>query len=130
MPQTQLDRLSGRSSASSDRLSDPLRDTSTCATEQDQSHQNSTVPLPHQSTPTERLTARRDFFRYSNRQFMILIITLSLCFAANRHNQVDDLVFLLRSVVSPTFLLTMMTLVAVLLSARAHRESRRVRAGR
>lgn len=51
-------------------------------------------PVQAEAHPKER----RDFFRYSNRQFMVLISTLSLCFAVNRQNNIDDLFFVLKSV--------------------------------
>ena len=103
-----------------------LRDISRLASEQELSHQNSTDSPRHQSVPNERLTTRRDFFRYSNRQCMILISTLSLCFAVNRHNHVDDLLFVLKSIMSPTFLWILLIPVALLIMARAYRKSKRV----
>ncbi|SIO45076.1 hypothetical protein SAMN05444166_4832 [Singulisphaera sp. GP187] len=71
-------------------------------------------PLLDPSNQAGQKTTRRDFFRYSNRQFMILISTLSLCFAVNRHNNIDDLIFILGFIMSPTFLWGLLILLALL----------------
>ncbi len=61
---------------------------------------------------------------------MVLIITLSLCFAANRHNNIDDLVFVLRLVMSPTFLWILLNLVALWLIPHVIRKSQGITTAR
>lgn len=107
-----------------------LRGVSRRAADQVRSDKDSTDSTQHRSTSAEPWITRRDFFRYSNRQFMVLIITLSLCFAVNRHNNVDDLVFVLRFMMSPTFLWILLTLVGMWLVPREIRKSQGITTAR
>lgn len=65
---------------------------------------------------------RRDFFRYSNRQFMLLICTLSVCFAVNRQNHIDDFIFALKFAPGRMAFWIVLPLVVLLLMARAIRK--------
>ena len=56
-------------------------------------------PARERSAAAATLTRRQVFFRFSTRQCMFLLVTLSMCFAVNRHNHFDDFIFLLALVV-------------------------------
>ena len=54
---------------------------------------------------------RQVFFRFSTRQSMFLLVTLSICFAVNRHNHFDDFIFLLALVVHPYSVIILMFVI-------------------
>jgi hypothetical protein len=51
--------------------------------------------VQHRSVAAGGLTRRHVFFRFSTRQCMVLIITLSVCFAVNRKNYIDDFIYVM-----------------------------------
>jgi hypothetical protein len=70
-------------------------------------------PAPERSTAAATLTRRQVFFRFSTRQSMFLLVTLSICFAFNRHNHFDDFIFLLALVVNPYSVIILTILVGI-----------------
>jgi hypothetical protein len=80
-------------------------------------------PAPERSTAAATLTRRQIFFRFSTRQSMFLLVTLSVCFAVNRHNHFDDFIFLLALVVKPYSVIILMFVIlsgwAIWMRARA-----------
>jgi hypothetical protein len=106
-------------------FSDRLRNISQLGPEQ-----NTLVDLhadraPERSSAAAPLTRWQVFFRFSTRQSMFLLVTLSMCFAVNRHNHFDDFIFLLALVVNPYAVIILMFVIlpawAIWMKARAGR---------
>jgi hypothetical protein len=93
------------------RVSDSLRNISHLAAEQNPSVDRDADPAPKRSAAVSALSGRQVFFRFSTRQFMFLLVTLSICFAVNRHNHFDDFIFLLALVVHPYSVIILMFVI-------------------
>src|SRR5690349_12965560 len=71
--------------------SDRLRNISRLVAEQDPAPGSRVDPPRGPALPADRLAWWRAFLRFSTRQFMVLLVTLSICIAVNRHNHIGDL---------------------------------------
>ena len=109
-----------------ERLSDGLRDISQLAAEQNPLLDRQADPVPERSKVSATLSRRQVFFRFSTRQSMLLLVTLSICFAVNRDNHFDDFIFVLFQVVNPysVFILTFVILSAWAIWMRGLRATR------
>jgi hypothetical protein len=109
-----------------ERFSDGLRNISHLAAEQNPLVDRQADPAPERCTAAATLTRRQVFFRFSTRQSMFLLVTLSICFAVNRHNHFDDFIFLLALVVNPYSVIILMFVIlsawAIWMRARAGRD--------
>jgi hypothetical protein len=108
-----------------DRQAGPAPEQSTTA-EQDPLVDRQADPAPERSTAAATLTRRQVFFRFSTRQSMFLLVTLSMSFAVNRHNHFDDFIFLFTLVVNPYSVIILMFVIlpawAIWMRARAGRD--------
>jgi hypothetical protein len=108
-----------------DRHAGPAPERSTAAAEQNPLVDRHADPAPERSSAAATLTRRQVFFRFSTRQSMFLLVTLSMCFAVNRHNHFDDFIFLLALVVNPYSVIILMFVIlpawAIWMRARAGR---------
>jgi hypothetical protein len=96
-----------------EKFSDRLHAISQLAAEQGSSLDRQTDPAQHRSVAAPGLTRWQVFFRFSTRQCMFLIITLSMCFAVNRNNHIDDLIFLFSMIFNPIFILYLIVLALI-----------------
>jgi hypothetical protein len=83
-----------------ERFSDRLRVISRLAAEQDSLLDNQNDPARQPPSAVPGLTKGHVFFRFSSRQCMLLIITLSVCFAVNRNNRIADFLFLISLIIN------------------------------
>ena len=120
-----------------ERIPDRLRAVSRLAAEQDCSLDNQTDPARQRPIAAAGLTTRQVFFRFSTRQSMLLVITLSVCFAVNRNNRSDDLLFIVFLIFNKyTMMLTCSVVVALAIGKMARSgdvlspSGRRVQEGR
>jgi len=92
-------------------FSDRLRAISRLAAEQGPLLNDQTNPARQRTVAGPGLTWRQVFFRFSTRQAMVLIITLSSYFAANRNNRIDDVMYLIQILDLPMFILIIITIL-------------------
>ena len=93
------------------RFSDRLRNIGQLVAEQNPLVDRQADAAPERSEAATTLTRRQVFFRFSTRQSMFLLVTLSMCFAVNRHNHFDDFIFLLALVVNPYSVIILMFVI-------------------
>jgi hypothetical protein len=93
-----------------ERFSERLRIISHLAAEQNPLLDRQGDLARNRSVAAAAPSRRQVFFRFSTRQSMLLVITLSICFAVNRHNHLDDFLFLLSFVVNP-YSVTLMSVI-------------------
>jgi hypothetical protein len=96
-----------------DRHAGPAPERSSSAAEQNPLVDRHADPAAERSSAGATLTRWQVFFRFSTRQSMFLLFTLSICFAVNRHNHFDDFIFLLALVVNPYSVIILTILVGI-----------------
>ena len=121
-----ISHLGAEQNALVDRQAGSAPERCTTAAEQNALVDRQAGPAPERCTAAATLTRRQVFFRFSTRQSMFLLVTLSMCFAVNRHNHFDDFIFLLGLVVNPYSVIILMFVIpsawAIWMRARAGRD--------